>query len=344
MSIKDIRKLSIQELADFFQSRGEKTYRAKQINEWLWKKSVTDFDSMTNLPVKIREDLKKNFCINNLMIHQQQSSIDGTIKSVFKLYDGNLVEGVLIPTDHRLTACISSQIGCSLACKFCATGYLDRKRNLDAGEIYDQVVSIGRQAMERFERPLTNIVYMGMGEPLLNYRNVLQSIEVITSPQGLNVSSQRITVSTVGIANMIRKLGDDRVRFNLALSLHAADDTKRSQIMPINETNSLKSVLEALQYYYASTKNPVTFEYILFKDFNDSLEDAKKLIKIIRSIPSKVNIIEYNTISNAAFRKADSNTTDKFRDYLDKNGVNARIRRSRGKDIDAACGQLANKF
>jgi len=343
MSIKDIRNLSIQELSDFFQSKGEKTFRAKQVNEWLWKKSATDFDSMTNLPVSTREELKKSFCINNLRIHRQQSSIDGTIKSAFRLYDGNLVEGVLIPTDHRLTACISSQVGCSLTCKFCATGYLERKRNLDAGEIYDQVVIIGQQAMEIFEKPLTNIVYMGMGEPLLNYKNVLQSIKVITSPQGLGVSSQRITVSTAGIANMIRKLGDDNVRFNLALSLHAADDKKRDQIMPINETNSLKAVLEALQYYYTSTKNPVTFEYILFKDFNDGLEDAKKLIKIIRRIPSKVNIIEYNPISNADFRKAESIKTNKFRDYLDKNGVNARIRRSRGKDIDAACGQLANK-
>ncbi len=344
MAKVDIRKLTDTELADFFIKYDEKTFRIRQINEWLWKKSATDFDVMSNLSVKLRELLSKNFSINNLVIDHSQVSADGTIKSAFRLYDGNFVEGVLIPSGSRLTACISSQVGCSLSCKFCATGYLERKRNLDAAEIYDQVVLINKQAQHTFGKSLTNIVYMGMGEPLLNYNNVMKSIYLITSEEGLHMSSGRITLSTAGIAKMIVKLGEDSVKFNLALSLHAADDAKRNKIMPINETNSLPILRDALRFYCKSTNNPVTFEYILFNKFNDSMEDAKKLVRFTRHFPGKVNIIEYNAISAAGFTKANPYATDAFRDYLEKNGVNARVRRSRGKDIDAACGQLANKL
>ena len=339
----DIRKLSLEQIKDFMVAQGEKAFRAKQVYEWLWKKSARSFDEMTNLSKATREMLQENFVLRPLAIHQQQVSSDKTIKSAFKLHDEHLIEGVLIPADDRMTACVSSQVGCSLTCKFCATGYMDRKRNLEAGEIYDQVVAIKNMAEENYQHPLTNIVYMGMGEPLLNYANVLKSVEYITSQEGLGMSPKRITVSTAGIAKMIKKLADDKVKFNLALSLHAADDKKRNQIMPINETNTLEALEEALVYFYRATRNKITFEYILFYNFNDTLEDADKLAKICRRVPSKVNIIEYNPISNASFTNTDADTLDKFSQYLEEQGVTVSVRRSRGKDIDAACGQLANK-
>ncbi len=340
---QDIRKASKEDLEAFFLAHNEKKYRTSQIYEWFWKKSSTSFDDMSNLSIKTRNLLQEHYQINPALLDQTQQSSDGTVKSGFKLHDGNVVEGVLIPTKNRMTACISSQVGCSLSCKFCATGFMDRKRNLDAGEIYDQVVAIKKQAEQNFGKPLTNIVYMGMGEPLLNYANVIKSIEYISSPSGLQMSPQRITVSTAGVSKMIERLGDDKTRFNLALSLHAADDDKRDKIMPINKTNSLDVLKKALRYYFDKTKNDVTFEYIIFKGFNDQIEDAKKLIKFTKVVPSKINIIEYNPVDGADFKRADSDVTDRFRDYLEKYGVNARIRRSRGKDIDAACGQLANK-
>lgn len=339
----DIRGLSIDKLREHFSALGEPAFRAKQVYEWLWEKSCVDFEEMSNLSKPLREKLKNLFTINNLSIHQSQFSTDKTIKNTFKLYDRNIIEGVLIPATDRMTACVSSQVGCSLTCKFCATGYMDRKRNLNPDEIYDQVVLIDRQAKENYQAPLTNIVYMGMGEPLLNYANVLKSIERITAKDGLNMSAKRITVSTAGIAKMIRKLGDDEVRFNLALSLHAASDEKRNTIMPINEQNSLKALADALKYYFSKTKNPVTYEYIIFNDFNDTLQDAEELAKFCRHIPCKVNIIEYNPISFADFQNAETDRTDEFAAYLRKHGINTNIRRSRGKDIDAACGQLAVK-
>jgi 23S rRNA (adenine2503-C2)-methyltransferase len=254
------------------------------------------------------------------------------------------VEGVLIPTEERITACVSSQIGCSLNCKFCATGYIEKKRNLNFDEIYDEVVLLNQLSFKHHEKKLTNIVFMGMGEPLLNYRNVLRAIERITASDGLAMSPRRITVSTAGVAKMIKQLGDDKVRFKLALSLHAANDKKRDQIMPINETNDLKSLVDALNYFYEKTENEITLEYILFDNLNDSFEDAAELIKIYRQIPADlVNIIEYNPIDFAKFKKPTEVKTTAFMRYLEKNRVNARLRRSRGKDIDAACGQLANK-
>jgi len=340
---KDIRKLTMADIKQFMLDNQEKAFRAKQVYEWLWKKSAQSFDEMTNLSKATRELLVKHFDLLPISIHTKQVSNDKTIKSAFKLHDDHLIEGVLIPTDDRMTACVSSQVGCSLTCKFCATGYMDRKRNLEAGEIYDQVVAIRDMAQNNYQIPLTNIVYMGMGEPLLNYANVLKSVEYITSPEGLDMSPKRITVSTAGIAKMIKKLADDQVKFNLALSLHAADDAKRNQIMPINESNTLEALEEALLYFYKATKNKITFEYILFYNFNDSLEDAEKLFRFWKKIPSKINIIEYNPISNAEFVNTDPKTLDKFSQYLEQRGVNVNVRRSRGKDIDAACGQLANK-
>ncbi|MFN8429310.1 MAG: 23S rRNA (adenine(2503)-C(2))-methyltransferase RlmN [Spirosomataceae bacterium] len=340
---KDLRKVNLQDLESWLKEKNEPKFRAKQIMEWLWQKSVTDINAMTNLSQKLRETLSEVFEINAVVTYKSQFSTDGTIKSGFKLHDNHLVEGVLIPTETRMTACISSQVGCSLTCKFCATGYMKRERNLDAAEIYDQVVLIKNQAQEHFNAPLTNIVYMGMGEPLLNYEAMLKSVEYITSPLGLNWSPKRITVSTAGIAKMIKKLGDDGVKFNLALSLHAANDEKRNQIMPINESNSLKNLAEALNYFYQKTGNTITFEYIVFHGFNDSLDDAGDLLKFWKKVPAKVNIIEYNPISEAEFKNAEKDKIDEFAAFLDKNRVNVHIRRSRGKDIDAACGQLAIK-
>ncbi len=340
---QDIRKLSLDQLKAALVEIGEKPFRAKQIYEWLWQKSAGSFEEMTNLSKNLRERLQEIYAILPLEVSQKQVSSDKTIKSTFRLFDQHLVEGVLIPADNRMTACVSSQVGCSLSCKFCATGYMDRKRNLEAGEIYDQVVAIARQSEEHYQQPLSNIVYMGMGEPLLNYKNVLQSVEHITSPEGLGMSPKRITVSTAGIAKMIKKLGDDEVKFNLALSLHAANDAKRDQIMPINETNTLEALKEALQYFYSKTGSKITFEYILFYGFNDTLEDAAELYAFTRHVPSKVNIIEYNPIEEASYRKPDPQTIDRFAAYLEDRGVVVNVRRSRGKDIDAACGQLANK-
>lgn len=342
-SAKDLRKVSQEEIGVFLKEIGEKPFRAKQIKEWIWKKSAKSIDEMTNISLKTREVLKQHFVINPVTVDKEQKSADGTIKSAMKLHDEHVVESVLIPADNRMTACVSSQVGCSLSCKFCATGYMDRARNLDASEIYDQVVAVHNQAMENFDQPLSNIVYMGMGEPLLNYANVMESIKHITSPEGLNMSPKRITVSTAGIAKMIRKLADDQVKFNLALSLHAANDEKRNQIMPINETNTLKVLREALQYFYQKTGNKITFEYILFYDFNDSEQDAQELYEFWKRVPARINIIEYNPITEASYKNADENTLDNFMNYLTKRGVNVHVRRSRGKDIDAACGQLANK-
>ncbi len=339
----DIRRLSLDQLKTWLNEKGEQGFRAKQIHEWLWKKSARSFAEMTSLSLPLRELMDQHYAINALTTDNQQHSNDGTVKSAFKLYDAHLVEGVLIPATDRMTACVSSQVGCSLSCTFCATGYMDRKRNLEAGEIYDQVVEIARQAERKFQAPLTNIVYMGMGEPLLNYANVLQSIEHITSPQGLGMSPKRITVSTAGIAKMIKKLGDDEVRFRLALSLHAANDEKRNRIMPINETNSLDNLAEALNHFYKKTGNRITFEYIVFNNFNDTLDDAKELWEFTKRVPARVNIIEYNPIAEADFRNTEADKLDRFAAYLENRGVTVSVRRSRGKDIDAACGQLANK-
>ena len=342
--VRNIRTLSLPDIEEYFETLGEKKFRAKQVYEWLWLKPVQSFEGMTNLSKELRNKLKEDFTLPGLTVDTIQNSEDGTIKTRFKTHDGHFVEGVLIPTTSRFTACVSSQIGCSLSCKFCATGYMERKRNLDFDEIYDQVAILNQQCEKENGKKLSNIVFMGMGEPLLNYKNVLRAIERITSPNGMAMSPRRVTVSTAGIAKAIRQLGDDKVKFKLALSLHAANDLKRHEIMPINDTNNIKSLVDALNYFYKETKNEITFEYILFKNFNDSLKDADELVKLYRQVPvDLVNIIEYNPIDLAQFEKPDEDKVEAFMRYLEKNRVNTRLRRSRGKDIDAACGQLANK-
>jgi 23S rRNA (adenine2503-C2)-methyltransferase len=340
---RDIRALSLEELTTVFKEIGEPAFRAKQVYDWLWNKSLTNFGEMNNLSKKLRDYLEEHFTINAVQIHELQVSSDRTIKCAMKLHDNYVVESVLIPHKDRMTACISSQVGCSLTCKFCATGKLKRMRNLNADEIYDQVALVKKTAAERYKAPLTNIVYMGMGEPLLNYAEVIESVEKITSPKGLGMSPKRITVSTAGVAKMIKKLGDDGVKFNLALSLHAANDGKRNQIMPINETNSLENLAEALNYFTEKTGTRPTFEYILFRDFNDSIDDAKDLVAFCRKVKGKVNVIEYNPIDDGEFQQTSPERLKIFTTYLDSKGIVCNVRHSRGKDIDAACGQLANK-
>jgi 23S rRNA (adenine2503-C2)-methyltransferase len=342
---KDIRKLSLEEIRSSMIEVGQPAFRGNQLYEWLWKKGATSFGSMTNLSKEMRVMLQEHYFIDGISEDTVQKSDDGTIKSRFKLHDGAMIESVLIPvpSDNRFTVCVSSQVGCSLACKFCATGQMKRVRNLSPGEIYDQVVAVNKQSLEHFTHPLTNIVYMGMGEPLLTYKNVLESIYHITGEHGLHMSPRRITVSTAGIAKMIRKLGDDKVRFNLALSLHAADDTKRNEIMPINEQNNLAVLMDAIEYFYKETGNRISYEYIAFQNYNDTDEDAKNLIKLCRRFPVKVNIIEYNPIVGVDFLKSEEDTINRFAKILRENDVMVTLRRSRGKDIDAACGQLANK-
>lgn len=342
---EDIRTLTLEDLESYVAREGFPEYRAKQIWHWLWQKHIQDFEEMKNLPSDLRSKLRSHFRLNKISVDKVQKSDDGTIKMRIKLWDGNLVETVIIPVadDKRFTVCVSSQVGCSLACKFCATGKMDRVRNLDASEIYDQVVLARKMCLDEYDDPLTNIVYMGMGEPLLNYKNVLKSIDLISSKDGLGMSPRRITLSTVGIAKLIKKMADEEVKFNLALSLHAADDTKRDTIMPINEQNDLESLMEALTYFYEKTKNRISYEYIAFNDFNVEDSDARNLLKLCRSFPVRVNIIEYNHVSGVKFERAREDKVNQFARILRENGIMVTLRRSRGKDIDAACGQLANK-
>jgi len=339
----NIRNLSPEELVTALEKQGEKKFRAKQIYEWIWKKGVRNFNEMANLSKPVVSFLEENYFLDCLRISDQQKSKDGTIKCAFTTFDGHITEGVLIPTTSRVTACISSQVGCSLACKFCATGRLKMLRNLSPGEIYDQVLLLNRLAEEHYGQRLTNIVFMGMGEPLLNYKNTLQGIDRITSENGLGIASKRITVSTAGIAKMIKKLGDDEVKFNLALSLHAANDSKRTEIMEINESNNLEALAEALRYFHEKTDARITFEYIIFKDFNDNFQDARELAEFCKNVPVKINIIEYNPIDDGEFKQASPEKVDAFAAYLESLNLVVNVRRSRGKDIDAACGQLANK-
>ena len=298
---------------------------------------------MNNLPDDLISFLENNFVINNIRVHKMQKSSDGTIKNAIELFDGLVVECVLIPTKDRITACVSSQVGCSLNCKFCATARLKRMRNLNPDEIYDQVVLIRRQAKEFFKRSLTNIVFMGMGEPLMNYNNVLKSIDKITSKSGLGMSPKRIVVSTSGVPKIIKKMADDKVKFKLAVSLHSAVNETRTSIMPFNEKMNLDELAEAMQYWYAKTKNIITYEYVVWKGINDKKEDINALIKFCKKAPSKVNLIQYNSIDDPNFVQASKIILEDYIRLLTSNKIKATIRRSRGQDIDAACGQLANK-
>ncbi len=340
---KDIRALTKDQLREFFVSQGDKAFRGNQVYEWLWIKSAHTFDDMTNISKETRQMLEDNFVINHIKVDTMQRSSDGTIKNAVRLHDGFLVESVLIPTKSRSTACVSSQVGCSLDCKFCATSRLKRMRNLNPDEIYDQVVAIDQQSRLYNDRPLSNIVFMGMGEPLMNYNNVLKAIDKITSKEGLAMSPKRITVSTSGVPKMIRKMADDGVKFNLAVSLHSAIDEIRTTIMPFNEHFPLKDLREALQHWYTKTKSRITYEYVVWKGINDNKEAVEALIQFCKFAPSKVNLIEYNPIDDGEFQQANEEAINMYLKMLESRNIVATVRRSRGKDIDAACGQLANK-
>ena len=340
----DIKNLTLEEIISFCSKYNLPKFRAKQIWEWLWKKCASSFEEMTSLSKEIRKLLHEHFSIKNIKIHNAERSLDGTIKYSFQLHDNLLIEGVLIKSKKRLTACISSQVGCSLACKFCATGTLKLERNVTASEIYAQVFILNNEALSHFGKPLTNIVYMGMGEPLLNYKHLLNSIHFITSDEGLSISPKRITVSTAGIAKMIKKLADDQVKFNLAISLHSASEKKRNSLMPLNEKINLIELQEAVKYFYTKTGTRVTYEYILFKDLNDKIEDAQNLIKFAKKIPCKINLIEYNSVDNLSYQKSSNKVTESFMQLLEKHKIIVNLRKSKGKDIAAACGQLANKL
>ena len=341
---KDIKNIDFEEILKFCNQNFIPKYRASQIWEWLWRKGSLDFHQMTSLPIKIRNLLANYFCINNCIIHKFEKSLDGTIKYSFKLHDDLLVEGVLIPTKKRITACISSQVGCSLTCDFCATGTLKLKRNLTYGEIYDQVFLLNNESIRLHGKPLSNIVYMGMGEPLLNYNSLLKSIQLISSDSGLAMSPKRITVSTSGISKMIKKLADDNVKFNLAISLHSANDIKRSKLMPINIRINLENLKESIIYFQNKTGTRITYEYILFKNINDSAEDAKELIEFIKGTFVKINLIEYNTVDGLSYEKSSNSQTNRFISLLENEKIIVNLRKSKGKDIAAACGQLVNKL
>ena len=340
---KDIRALTKEQLRDFFVENGDKAFRGNQVYDWLWSKSLHTFEEMTNISKETRKMLEDNFVINHIKVDSMQKSADGTIKNGIKLHDGLIVESVLIPTPKRTTACVSSQVGCSLDCKFCATARLKRMRNLNPDEIYDQVVVIDQQSRLYHNHPLTNIVFMGMGEPLMNYKNVIKSIEMITSPEGLGMSSKRITVSTSGVPKMIKKMADEEVKFNLAVSLHSAIDEVRTSIMPFNTTFPLQDLRESLEYWYAKTKRKITYEYVVWDGINDRKEDIEALVKFCKYVPCKVNLIEYNPIDDGQFQQASSSAINNYISNLEMHDITVNVRRSRGKDIDAACGQLANK-
>ena len=340
---KDIRSLTKEQLRNFFVENGDKAFRGNQVFEWLWSKSLHTFEAMTNISIETRQMLEENFVINHIEVDSMQRSKDGTIKNGIRLHDGFIVESVLIPTEKRTTACVSSQVGCSLDCRFCATSRLKRMRNLNPDEIYDQVVAIDKQSKLYHNRKLSNIVFMGMGEPLMNYNNVIKSIDKITSPEGLGMYSKRITVSTSGIPKIIKKMADDEVKFNLAVSLHSAIDSVRTSIMPFNETFPLKELGNALVYWFEKTQRVVTYEYIVWDGINDKKEDIKALINFCKLIPCKVNLIEYNPIDDGEFQQANSRVIDNYISNLEMHDIVVNVRRSRGKDIDAACGQLANK-
>ena len=340
---QNIRNISQDDINDFIKSINEKSFRAKQIYEWIWKKNAQRFEDMTNISKPLRQKLAEQYFFNSVQIKSFQKSKDKTIKYIFELPDKLLIEGVLIPAKKRVTACVSSQVGCALNCKFCATGDMGFTRNLTDAEIYEHIFLLNQESEKEFDKKLTNIVIMGMGEPLMNYENTLLAIEKVTKKSGLAMSPTRITLSTVGLTYEIKKLADDNIKFNLAVSLHSANDEKRSEIMPINKTNSIKSLIEALKYFNKKTNKRITFEYLLLKEINDSPEDAYELAEFCKNFPVKINLIEYNTTENSPFKKTNFERVEQFKEVLEKKNLVVNLRKSRGSDINAACGQLVKK-
>jgi 23S rRNA (adenine2503-C2)-methyltransferase len=347
----DIKGLSRAKLQQFTEELGLQTYRTDQIFRWLYQKGARNFDEMTNLSKDLRARLAEIAAINCIQPLRQIKSKDDTVKFLFQLQDDERykIESVLIPaffddgTADRLTVCVSSQVGCVFGCSFCATGKMGLYRSLSSGEIVDQVQYINDYCEYRYGKKITNIVYMGMGEPLHNYDAVTESAKIITDERSINLSPKRITVSTVGLPKQIKKLADERQPFNLAVSLHAANDEKRSKIMPVNHAMGLNKLKEALEYYYQGLQRPVTYEYLLFDEFNDTPRDALELAEIAGWIPAKVNLIMYNKVADVTLNRASETRLEGFMHELTNQNVRATVRRSRGNDIDAGCGQLAVK-
>ena len=344
MSFKDIRLIRPENLEQLLKKNKFPKYRSKQIQNWARKINVQSFDQMSNLPNDLIHFLIENFKLNKSKVNTIKKSSDGTIKFAIQLYDNLIVEAVLIPSNKRITACVSSQVGCSLDCNFCATSKIKKMRNLESYEIFDQIMLLNKESINHFSSPITNIVFMGMGEPLLNYKNVIESIDQITSDFGIGISYKKITLSTSGISKMIKKMADDNVKFNLAISLHTALEKTRNKVMPFSKSFPIKELVDSLEYWYKKIKRKITFEYLIWKEINDDFEHINALVSICKRIPSKVNIIEYNDTDNSIFRNADDKWINNYVTTLKENRIPVSVRRSRGKDIDAACGQLANKY
>ena len=344
MSFKDIRLIKPENLEQLLKKNKFSTYRSKQIQNWARKIDIKSFNQMSNLPNDLIQFLTENFKLNKSKVNTSKKSFDGTIKFAIQLYDNLIVEAVLIPSNKRITACVSSQVGCSLDCNFCATSKIMKMRNLESYEIFDQIMLLNKESINHFSSPITNIVFMGMGEPLLNYKNVIESIDQITSCFGIGISYKKITLSTSGISKMIKKMADDNVKFNLAISLHTALEETRNKVMPFSKSFPIKELVDSLEYWYKKIKRKITFEYLIWKEINDDFEHINALVSICKRIPSKVNIIEYNDTDNSMFRNADDKWINNYVTTLKENRIPVSVRRSRGKDIDAACGQLANKY
>ena len=337
--MKNIKDYDLKELKEELTKIGEKPFRAEQIFKWLYQEKVKKFGEMTNLSLELRKKLEENYTICNYKILKKQESKDGTIKYLFDVLDGNAIETVLMSYHHGYSICVSSQIGCKMGCKFCASTGINFVRDLTSGEIVEQILAVEQDTGFR----ISNVVFMGIGEPLNNYDNVINAIKIINNPKGLNIGARHISISTSGLVPRIYKLAEENIQCTLSISSHATNDEKRSSMMPINNAFNIAKLMEACKYYIEKTHRRISFEYALAKDNNDNLEDAKELVKLLKGMLCHVNLIPINKIENGQYTKSSNENIMKFRDYLNDHGIVATIRRELGSDIDAACGQLRRK-
>ena len=337
----NLKDLTLPEMEELAVSLGKKPFSGRQLFKWIFRYGLTDFEGMTDLSKEFRGHLDQDYYIGHLEIAQKAESTDGTVKTLWRTHDNLYIESVLIPDDDRLTLCISTQAGCPLGCTFCATGKLGFKRNLTSGEIYDQHL-LTRLALPE-DMKITNIVFMGMGEPLLNYDNLLKACDILTDQLGAGIASRKITVSTVGLVNGINRLADERPKLNLAISLHSAIEETRKKLIPIASKNPLDKICEAALHFANVSDNRVTFEYLLIKGVNDSIKDAKALASFVYGMPCKINLIIYNPVPGIEFKRPADDNIEAFREYLLPRAPTVTVRKSKGVDIAAACGQLAGK-
>ena len=337
--MKNIKDYDLNELKEELINIGEKPFRAEQIFKWLYQEKVKSFDDMTNLSLELREKLKQNYTICNFKILRKQESRDGTIKYLFDVLDGNAIETVLMSYHHGYSICVSSQIGCKMGCKFCASTGINFIRNLSSGEIVEQILAVEQDTGYR----ISNVVLMGIGEPLDNYDNVVNAIHIINNPKGINIGARHISLSTSGLVPKIYKIAEENIQCTLSISLHATNNEKRSSMMPVNDAYPIEQLIKACKDYIEKTNRRISFEYALAKDNNDNIEDAKELVKLLKGMLCHVNLIPINKIENGKFDKSSNENIIKFRDYLNDHGIVATIRRELGSDIDAACGQLRRK-